>query len=294
MASPSKDLVCYFRDYFNSAKLTNYQKFLSIFCDSINDRAEVYLNDFLNADNLIKFANNYNLQDTVGLIWFYRLLPDFLKINVDVLKSFLFADPSLIDSLYVFSGEQIKPIQEIGKDKIFMLSLCKKAPPLTIICSPELKDDKDFIIEILKARSCAKYHNSPDFRIGCFVVLGTISERLRDDKDIVKLATLTRFNGSLKHSDGFYMSSRLKKDKSFIYELLEVNPFLIHRVDSSLEQDPDFLINAKRIINSSLDVGGYAKANLVKHVENIIDSINKVRNIIKSGSKINSAQLSLF
>jgi len=142
-------------------------------------------------------------------------------------------------------------IDEPFTDKDLVIEICKQDDFFFVtnvrildFCSDEIKNDRETLLEILRAYGDNLALLSPELQDDKEIVMAAISstdalkyasERLRDDDDIVYLSLKT----DLETIE--FTSNRFKNDKQLILELVKKDHYMLNKVSDELKNDAHFL-----------------------------------------------------
>ncbi len=168
--------------------------------------------------------------------------------------------------------------EELRKDREFMLQAIKRNGETVEYASEELRNDKDFMLQAISCNAICfpyasdKLKNNKDFVLQAIAINCAVIEHLkdifRDDKDVIlKLLEIDEYGIAL-----LYASDRLKNNKEFMLQVVDINIKSLEYLGDKLRNDSDFILKAFEKDSRSLE---YASDRL-KNDEEFMLEINKI------------------
>jgi hypothetical protein len=181
-----------------------------------------------------------------------------LRINTSTFESLserLRSKKDFVRDVVEKSGYELNFASAILKDDPEIVKIAAiQYPPILMQISPRFREDDKFMISIIESNAnaitaaSAKLKDDKNFAIKSLLtthsvaILEYLSERLRDDEDVVEMAV--RKN----QSNLLYTSERIRGDKKIALKLITLCSYpkiCIHYLSKELQQDADILRLAK-------------------------------------------------
>lgn len=163
------------------------------------------------------------------------------------------ADREFMQNAISENGETIEFANyELRNNKEFMLQAIEMNHICFVYASDRLKNDKEFMLQAIDKN---------------YMVIEYAKNIFRDDKEVV-LACLEQDNYGLSLS---HASDRLRNDKEFMLQVVDVNVKALKYLSDRLKNDSDFILNAFDKDNRSIE---YA-SNELKANNQFISKINE-------------------